>query len=184
MGQRDEYTAKEAFTFPIFCIVCLILNIYWGCTDEWTVGAIIGTSFFGMVILSYIGIYSRFGRNYLKINTNGIEIKELGQITTLKWSDIKKCEVYYRTNIVGFSIFARDLYIVAKSATKRKQYVNVSLSGKYCQNKSVINAIKRFGGTDVFDRKSSRRQNKYLAGILLIAIIVLVLTLLYCEYQS
>lgn len=184
MGQRDEYIAKEAFTFPIFCIVCLILNIYWGCTDGWTVGAIIGTSFFGIVALCYIGKYIHFGRNYLKIDADGIEVKDWKKITTLKWSEIKKCEVYYRPMNAGFSFWSRDLFIIAQSGGKSEQHIFVSLSGKYCQNKSVINVIERFGGTDVFDRQSSRQQNKYWARILLIAIIVVVLTLLYCEYQG
>ena len=66
MKQQNEYIAKEAFTFPLICLVCLAFNIYWGCTDGWPVGAIICTSFFGIVVLYYVGKYIRFGRNYLK----------------------------------------------------------------------------------------------------------------------
>lgn len=184
MKEKDEYIAKEAFSFSSFCFVCLILNIYWGCADGWTASAIIGTSFFGMVVMCYLGKYIHFGRNYLKIDAYGIEIKDWKKITTLKWSEIKKCEVYYRPMNAGFAFWSRDLFIIAQSGDKSEQHIFVSLSGKYCRNQSVINAIEQFGGTDVFDRQSSQRQNKYLAKILLIAIITLVLTLLYCEYQG
>lgn len=77
----DVYMAKEAFTFPLFCVACMAVNIYWDCTDGWSVGASVGTSFFGIVVLFYVGKYLHFGRNYLKINANGIEIKELGKTT-------------------------------------------------------------------------------------------------------
>lgn len=175
MKEKDEYIAKEAFTFPLICLVCMAFNIYWGCADGWPVGAIIGTSFFGIITMCYIGKYLRFGRNYLKINADGIEIKDWNKITSLKWSEIKKCEVYYRTAPVSASLFQRDLIIVAESDSKRKQHISVSLSGIYCRNKSVIEAIKRFGGIDVFDSQSSRRQNRYLAGILLAVLIGIVL---------
>lgn len=171
MKRLDEYIAKEAFTFPLFCLVCMASFIYWGCSDGWPVGAIIGTSFFGIITMFYVVKYLRFGRNYLKIDADGIEIKDLNKITSLKWSEIKKCEVYYRTTPVSCSLFERDLFIVAKSDNKREQHIFVSLSGKYCRNKSVIEAIKRFGGVDVFDCQSSRSQNKYLAGILLAVLI-------------
>lgn len=171
MKTQDEYIAKEAFTFPLFCLVCMAPFIYWGCADGWPVGAIIGTSFFGIITMCYIGKYIRFGRNYLKIDAAGIEIKDWSKITSLRWTDIKKCEVYYRTTSASSTLFERELYIVAKSEGKRKQHISVSLSGKYCLNKSVIEAIERFGGQDVYDCQSSHRQNKYLAGILLVALI-------------
>lgn len=175
MKQQDRYVAKEALTFPLFCLVCMALNVYWGYTDGWPVGAIIGTSFFGIITMCYVGKYLRFGRNYLKIDANGIEIKDWSKITSLRWVDIKKCEVYYRTTSASSTLFERELYIVAKSEGKRKQHISVSLSGKYCRNKSLIEAIKRFGGKDVYDCQSSYRQNKYLAGILLVALIGIVL---------
>lgn len=181
MKQQDKYIAKEAFTFPLICLVCLAFNIYWGCTDSWTVGAIIGTQFFAIITMCYVVKFIWFGRNYLKIDANGIEIKDWSKITSLKWSEIKKCEVYYRTAPVSASFFARDLFIVAKSDSKRKQHILVSLSGKYCRNKSVIEAIKRFGGNDVFDSQSSRSQNKYLAGILLIAVSALMLLFFFLQ---
>lgn len=174
MKQQDRYIAKEAFTFPLFCLVCLALNVYWGFTDGWPVGAIIGTSFFGIVVLCYIGKYVRLGRNYLKIDADGIEIKDWRKITTLNWSEIKKCEVYYRSSFASAVLFTRDLVIVAKSKSKREQHIFVSLSGKYCRNKSVIEAIERFGGNDVFDSQSSRSQNRYLIGILLAVFIGIV----------
>lgn len=170
MKPQDKYIAKEAFTFPLFCLVCMASFIYWGCADGWPVGVIIGTSFFGIITMCYIGKYIRCGRNYLKIDANGIEIKDWRKINVLKWSDIKKCEVYYKISYASV-LFERDLFIVAKSVNKREQHIFVSLSGKYCRNKSVIEAIKRFGGNDVFDSQSSRSQNKYLAGILLAVLI-------------
>lgn len=68
MKQQNEYVAKEAFTFPLFCLVCMALCVFWGCADGWPVGAIISTSFFGIITMCYVGKYLRFGRNYLKIN--------------------------------------------------------------------------------------------------------------------
>ena len=174
MKQQDRYIAKEAFTFPLFCLVCMALNVYWGCADGWSVCAIIGTSFFGIITMCYVGKYLRFGRNYLKIDANGIEIKDWSKITSLRWADIKKCEVYYRITSASSTLFERELYIVTKSEGKCKQHISVSLSGKYCRNKSLIETIKRFGGIDVFDSQSSRSQNRYLIGILLAAIIVIV----------
>lgn len=178
MKQQDEYIAKEAFTFPLFCLVCLALNIYWGCADGWSVGAIIGASFFGIVVLCYIGKYIRCGRNYLKIDAEGIEIKDRKKITILKWSEIKKCEVYYRHASVSATLFERDLMIVAKSENGRERQIFVSLSGKYCRNRSVIKAIEHFGGNDVFDGPVSRRQNRFLTGILLITVLAIILLVL------
>lgn len=80
MKLQDKYIAKEAFTFPLFCFICLAFNTYWGCTDGWPVGAIIGASFFGIIIICYVGKYIRCGRNYLKIDANGIEIKDWKKI--------------------------------------------------------------------------------------------------------
>lgn len=185
MKEKDEYIAKEAFTFPLFCLVCMALNVYWGCADGWPVGAIIGTSFFGIITMCYIGKYLRFGRNSLKIDANGIEIKDWNKITSLKWSEIKKCEVYYINSPISASLFERELMIIAKFKSKRKQHIFVSLSGKYCRNKSVIEAIKRFGGNDVFDSQSSRSQNKYLIGIILIAVLtIMLLAIITCSNSA
>lgn len=178
MKQQDEYIAKEAFTFPLFCLVCLAFNAYWGCADGWSVGAIIGASFFGIVVLCYIGKYIRCGRNYLKIDAEGIEIKDRKKITILKWSEIKKCEVYYRHASVSANLFERDLMIVAKFENGRERQIFVSLSGKYCRNRSVIKAIEHFGGNDVFDEPVSRRQNSFLTGILLITVLAIILLVL------
>ena len=120
----------------------MAVNIYWDCTDGWSVGASVGTSFFGIVVLFYVGKYLHFGRNYLKINANGIEIKELGKTTAIKWPEIEKCEVNYRTTFIAASFFARDLYIVTKPKNKQKQYVNVSLSGKAAVTKALLKQSK------------------------------------------
>lgn len=183
MKKQEVYIAREAFTFPLFCLICLAFNIYWDYTGECSLGAIIGTVFFGVVVIAYISKYICFGRNYLKIDTIGVVIKESGKITALKWSDIKKCEVYYRPTNIAATFFNRDLCIVIKSEEKQKDnIIVVSLSGKYCRNKGIIDAIKRFGGVDVFDSLSSRRQNRYLVGILLAAIMAaLVLALISCN---
>ena len=178
MKQQDEYIAKEAFAFPLFCLVCTAFNAYWGCADGWSVGAIIGTSFFGIVVMYYIGKYICYGRNYLKIDTDGIEIKDWKKITKFKWSGIKKCEVYYRHASVSATLFERDLMIVAKSENGRERQIFVSLSGKYCRNRSVIKAIEHFGGNDVFDGPVSRRQNRFLTGILLITVLAIILLVL------
>ena len=183
MKQQDEYIAKEAFTFPLICLVCLAFSIYWGYTDGWPVGAIIGTSFFGVITMCYICKYVRLGRNYLKIDANGIEIKDWRKINVLKWSEIEKCEVYYSPSYAV--LFERDLFIVAKSDNKREQHIFVSLSGKYCRNKSVIEAIERFGGNDVFDSQSSRSQNRYLTGIVMIVVLaILLLALISCNNSA
>lgn len=171
MKKNDGYIAKEAFMFPLCCLVCMAFNICWGYTDGWSVGAIIGTLFFAFVVLFYVGKYIRCGRNYLKIDSEGIEVKDLGKITTLKWSDIKKCEVYYKPMSAGFTLWSRELFIITQTGGK----IFVNLSGKYCCNKSVIEAIERFGGIDIFDRQSSNSQNRYLAGIFLVGIMVIIL---------
>lgn len=182
MKQYDSYIAKEAVTFPFICLVCLASFIYWGCTDGWPVGVIVGTSFFGIITLVYIFKYLRFGRDFLRIDAGGITYKDWSKTTWLKWYEIAKCEVYYRTTHIDASLFARDLYIVTKLKKGQKQYVNVSLSGKYCCNKSVIEAIKKFGGTGVFDEQSSHSQNKYLIGILLLAVATIILiALISCD---
>ncbi|TFU94002.1 hypothetical protein E4T81_05260 [Barnesiella sp. WM24] len=125
------YTAKEAFTFPLLCLVCLAFNIYCVCSDVWPVGAIVGTSFFGIFTLVYVFKYSRFGRDYLRIDANGISVR---------------------------------------------------LSGMYCRNKNVINAIEQFGGSEVYDSQSSHAQNMYLGRIILFAIGLFVLfALLSCN---
>lgn len=178
MKQQDEYIAKEALTFPLFCLVCMAFNVYWGCADGWSVGTIIGTSFFGIVVMYYIGKYICYGCNYLKIDADGIEIKDWKKITKFKWSEIKKCEVYYRHASVSASLFERDLMIVAKSENGRERQIFVSLSGKYCRNRSVIKAIEHFGGNDVFDGTASRHQNGYLTGILLITVLAIILLVL------
>lgn len=185
MKQQDRYIAKEAFTFPLFCLVCLTLNIYWGCIYGWHVGAIIGTSLFGFIMMCYIGKYTRCGHNYLKIDPVGIEIKDWNKITILKWSEIKKCEVYYRPMNAGFSFWSRDLLIIAQSGGKSEQHIFVSLSGKYCRNKGVIEAVKRFGGTDVFDSESSHRQNRYFIGIVMIVVLtIILLALISCNNRQ
>ena len=174
MKPRKDYVAKEAYTFPLICLVCLASFIYWGCTDGWRVGAIVGTSFFGIITLVYIFKYLRFGRDVLRIDAGGITYKEWGKTSTLKWTEIAKCTVCYRPSYGGV-LFYRELDMALLSETKHQKSISVRLSGKYCRNKSVINAIEQFGGMDVFDEQSSQSQNKYLAGILLVVFISIIL---------
>ena len=181
MKPQDKYIAKEAFTFPLFSLVCLAFNTYWGCTDGWPVGAIIGTSFFGIITLVYIFKYLCCGRNYLKINADGITYKEWRKTNSLKWFEIAKCSVCYRPSYGGV-LFYRELDMALLSETKHQKSISVRLSGKYCRNKSVINAIEQFGGIDIFDEQSSQSQNKYLIGILLLAVAtILFIALISCN---
>ena len=138
MKPQNEYIAKEAFTFPLICLVCLAFSIYWGYTDGWPVGAIIGTSFFGVITMCYICKYVRLGRNYLKIDANGIKIKDWSKITVLKWSEIEKCEVYYSPS---YAVLLNANYLSLPNLT-----INVS--------KTYLSA---FPGNTVATGASSRR---------------------------
>ena len=179
---QDSYTAKEAFTFPLFCVVCLAFNIYWGCSDVWPVGAIVGTSFFGIFTSVYVFKYLRFGRDSLRIDPYGIEYKEWSKTTSLKWSEIAKCTVCYIQSYGSGSLFYRVLDITLLSRTKRPKSISVRLSGKYCRNKSVITAIEQFGGSEVYDSQSSHAQNMYLGRIIIFAIgLFLLFALLSCN---
>lgn len=181
MSPRKDYVAKEAFTFPLICLVCLVCFIYWGCTDGLPVGEIAGTSFFGIITLVYIFKYLRFGRDFLRINADGITYKAWSKTTSMKWSEIAKCTVCYRPSYGGV-LFYRELDIALLSEAKRQKSISARLSGKYCRNKNVINAIEQFGGTGVFDEQSSQSQNKYLIGILLFAVAaMLFIALISCD---
>ena len=179
MKSKDSYTAKEAFTFPLLCLVCLAFNIYWGCSDVWPVGAIVGTSFFGIFTLVYVFKYSRFGRDYLRIDANGITSKEWSKTATLKWSEIAKCTVCYIQSYGSGSLFYRVLDIILLSEAKRSKSISIGLSGKYCLNKNVINAIKQFGGSDIYDSQTSQSNNKYVAKILFAILIGIIIIFAY-----
>jgi hypothetical protein len=179
MKSKDSYTAKEAFTFPLLCLVCLAFNIYWGCSDVWPVGAIVGTSFFGIFTSVYVYKYSRFGRDFFRIDTNGITYKEWSKTTTLKWSEIAKCTVCYRHSYASGILFYRELDITLLSGAKRTKSISIGLSGKYCRNKNVINAIDKFGGSDFYDRLSSHNNNKYVASIFFAVIIGIIIIFAY-----
>ena len=182
MKSHDCYTAKEAFTFPLIYLVCLAFNIYWGCSDVWPVGAIVGTSFFGIFILVYVFKYFRFGRDYLRIDAYGIAYKEWSKTTSLKWSEIAKCTVCYIQSYGSGSLFYRVLDIILLSEAKRSKSISIRLSGKYCRNKNVITAIEQFGVSEVYYSQSSHAQNIYLGRIILFAIGLFVLfALLSCN---
>ena len=179
MKSQDCYTAKEAFTFPLFCLVCLAFNIYWGCSDVWPVGAIVGTAFFGIFTSVYVYKYSRFDRDFFRIDANGITYKEWSKTTTLKWSDIAKCAVYYRHSYASGSLFYRVLDIILLSEAKRSKSISIRLSGMYCRNKSVITAIEQFGGSEVYDSQTSQSNNKYVARILFTILIGIIIIFAY-----
>ena len=179
MKSQDCYTAKEAFTFPLICLVCLAFNIYWGCSDVWPIGAIVGISFFGIFTSVYVFKYFRFGRDFLRIDADGIIYKEWSKTTTLRWSEIAKCTVCYRLSGVGGSLFYRELDINLLSETKRQKSIYIGLSGKYCRNKSVITAIEQFGGSEVYDSQTSQSNNKYVAKILFAILIGIIIIFAY-----
>lgn len=182
MKSQDCYTVKEAFTFPLVCLVCLAFNIYWGCSDVWPIGAIVGTAFFVVFILVYVYKYSRFGRDFFRIDANGIAYKEWSKTTTLKWSEIAKCTVCHRYSGVGWTLFLQRIGHNITTEAKRPKSISVRLSGKYCRNKSVITAIEQFGGSEVYDSQSSHAQNMYLGRTILFAIGLFVLfALLSCN---
>ncbi len=54
---------------------------------------------------------------------------------------------------------------------KREQFHDVRLSGKLCRNRSVRQAIEKFGGTEIFDYESSSLQNRYVATIAIITLL-------------
>ena len=182
MKSQDCYTAKEAFTFPLLCLVCLAFNIYCVCSDVWPVGAIVGTAFFGIFTSAYAFKYFRFGRDFFRVDANGIVYKEWSKTTTLRWSEIAKCTVCYIQSYGSGSLFYRVLDIILLSETERKKSISVRLSGMYCRNKNVINAIEQFGGSEVYNSQSSHAQNMYLGRIILFAIGLFVLfVLLSCN---
>lgn len=184
MKSQDCYTAKEAFTFPLFCLVCLAFNIYWGCSDVWPVGAIVGTSFFGIFTSVYVFKYLRFGRDSLRIDAYGIAYKEWSKTTSLKWSEIAKCTVCYIQSYGSGSLFYRVLDIILLSEAKRSKSISIRLSGKYCLNKNVINAIKQFGGSDIYDSQTSQSNNKYVARIFFAVIICIIIIFAYSIIQA
>ena len=185
MKSHDCYTAKEAFTFPLICLVCLAFNIYWGCSDVWPVGAIVGTAFFGIFTSVYVFKYLRFGRDFLRIDADGITYKEWSKTTTLKWPEIAKCTLCYRHSYGGGILFYRELDISLLSETKRQKSIYIGLSGKYCLNKSVITAIEQFGGSDFYDRQSSHNNNnKYVASIFFAVIIGSIIIFAYSIIQA
>ena len=136
MKPRKDYVAKEAFTFPLICLVCLASFIYWGCTDGWRVGAIVGTSFFGIITLVYIFKYLRFGRDVLRIDAGGITYKEWGKTSTLKWTEIAKCTVCYRPSYGGV-LFYRELDM-ASAMPRRYSFFSSGRLGITLLNVSAI----------------------------------------------
>ncbi len=85
--------------------------------------------------------------------------KRMEQNHSLKWSEIAKCTVCYIQSYGSGSLFYRVLDIILLIRAKRSKSISIRLSGKLCLNKSVINAIKQFGGQTIYDSPNLAKAN-------------------------
>lgn len=76
------------------------------------------------------------------------------------------------------------LDIILLSEAKRSKSISIRLSGKYCLNKNVINAIKQFGGSDIYDSQTSQSNNKCVARIFFAVIIGIIIIFAYSIIQA
>ncbi len=172
----DKYIAKESFTAPTVCVVMTVWCIWAGCTEGWNILSVGGLLFFAIGMVVYIFKYVKYGLSALIIDETGITIKDWRKNKLLHWDEIEKCDMAWRT---AMGLCFRCLGIKT-SAGKREQFHDVRLSGKLCRNKSVRQAIEKFGGTEIFDYESSRLQNRYVATIAIIALLaVFVIFIIY-----
>ncbi|WP_286438960.1 hypothetical protein [Bacteroides acidifaciens] len=172
----DKYIAKESFTAPILCVVMTTWCIWAGCTEDWNILSVGGLVFFAIGMVVYIFKYVKYGRNELLIGEAGITIKDWRKNEILHWEEIEKCDIAWRT-AMGHN--SRWLSIKTPEG-KREQFHDVRLSGKLCRNRSVRQAIEKFGGTEIFDYESSSQQNRYVANVMLFALLaVFVLVIIY-----
>lgn len=172
----DKYIAKESFTAPILGVVMTAWCIWAGCTEGWNILTVGGLVFFAIDMFVYIFKYAKYGRSILIIDETGITIKDWRKNEILHWEEIEKCDISWRTAMGHYSRWLS----VKTSAGKREQFHNVRLSGKLCRNKSVRQAIEKFGGTEIFDHEGSSQQNRYVATIAIIALLtVFVLFIIY-----
>lgn len=163
----DQYIATESFTAPTLCVVMTAWCIWAGCTEGWNILTVGGLVFFAISMIIYIFKYVKYGRSVLMIDEAGITIKDWRKNEILHWEEIEKCDISWRTAMGHNSRWLS----VKTSAGKREQFHDVRLSGKLCSNKSVRQAIEKFGGTEIFDDESSNRQNRYVAAITIIALL-------------
>lgn len=174
--KADKYIAKESFTAPILCVVMTAWCIWTGCTEGWNILTVGGLVFFTFGIVVYIFKYVKYGRSVLMIDEAGITIKDWSKNEILHWDEIEKCDIAWRT---AMGHYFRCLGIKTL-AGKREQFHDVRLSGKLCRNRSVRQAIEKFGGTEIFDYESSSQQNRYVVTIAVIApLAVFVIFIIY-----
>jgi len=172
----DQYIAKESFTAPILCVVMTAWCVWAGCTEGWNILTVGGLVFFAIGMIIYIFKYAKYGRSALIIDEAGITIKDWRKNEILHWAAIEKCDISWRT---AMGRYFRCLGIKTLGE-KREQFHDVRLSGKLCRNRSVRQAIEKFGGTEIFDYESSSQQNRYVATLYLIALFaVFILFIIY-----
>lgn len=162
----DKYIAQESFTAPTLCVVMTALCVWTGCTDSWNILSLGGLVFFAIGVVIYIFKYVKYGRSILIIDEAGITIKDWSKNEILHWDEIEKCDIAWRTAMGHCSRWLS----IKTSSGKREQFHDVRLSGKLCRNRSVRQAIEKFGGPEIFDYESSRKQNRYVATIAIIAL--------------
>lgn len=172
----DKYIAQESFTAPILCVVMVAWGIWTGCSEGWNLIAVGGLVFFAFGMVVYIFKYVKYGRSALIIDETGITIKDWRKNKTLHWDEIEKCDISWRTPM-GHCFRCLGIKTLVG---KREKFLDVRLSGKLCRNRSVRQAIEKFGGTEIFDYESSSRQNRYVATIAIIALFaVFVIFIIY-----
>lgn len=172
----DQYIAKESFTAPTLCVVMTALCIWVGCTEGWNILSVGGFVFFAIGIVIYILKYVKYGRSVLMIDEAGITIKDWSKNEILHWEEIEKCDIAWRT-AMGHCFRCLGIKTLGE---KREQFHDVRLSGKLCRNRSVRQAIEKFGGTEIFEYESSSQQNLYVVNIMIFALLaVFVLLIIY-----
>lgn len=181
LKKKNEYIAKEAFNFPSFCFILFAMCLFIGFKSNWSIDTIIASIFFGILVVYYIFKYIHYGRDYLKINSEGITIKESSKTTSIPWDEIINCTVYYDISRGGV---IRHLDIHVKSTKKDYKYIPVFLSGKYCRNKKVVEAIKTFGGEELFDSQASKTSNSYFLKMSFITVIALIAISVYYLFKD
>ena len=145
----DKYIAKESFTAPILCVGMTAWCIWVGCTEGWNILSVGGLVFFAIGMVVYIFKYVKYGRSVLMIDETGITIKD------------------WRT-AMGHCFRCLGIKTLAG---KREKFHDVRLSGKLCRNRSVRQAIEKFGGTEIFDYEGSSQQNRYVVNIMIFALL-------------
>ncbi len=163
----DKYIAKESFTAPILCVVMTAWCIWAGCTESWNILSVGGLVFFAIGMVVYIFKYVKYGRSVLMIDETGITIKDWHKNKLLYWDEIEKCDIAWRT-AMGHCFRCLGIKTLAG---KREKFHDVRLSGKLCRNRSVRQAIEKFGGTEIFDYEGSSQQNRYVVNIMIFTLL-------------